>query len=517
MDSHSHPHSPPPAGQTRPGELQLADLVRFLARNVLAIAAVAVLCALGWGLFAQLTARPTFRTTASVVVAPPTTASTLRRPPLSVTAYKQLLESPSVIAATRDRLLQEGVLERGQPLRVGQELRSRLFFTQRERRQEVEAAPMIELTVEFPTAAGAARTANLWAEVFLAQVDVMRVAATLESVAVFEDLYPGAQKQLSALEREIEGATTSFDVQLRALEDSWGGQLAKHHQETLDLRLALDRETEALRKQLPAVGELGSVGVELEALQAAFRTLQELMSQQQNQVASAVAEERAVGERLEATPSSFELHKALPDEVLTRLDRPAGAATSALTEELNPVWLDLAQRLARSKVLVDLSGPRAEQQEKLAQAARAEIQRLSRELAAAEGELDLFEQGRASLREQQRLERDEGYARLLRERETSRSALQRAHETEVAELKRQIDAESQRVLELAKSYPQVSLARAQLAIPDVRLGSAAVAPDRPLPRRLVFEVMIAFVVGAFLGLALALVREVLRADREASA
>ena len=42
-------------------------------------------------------------------------SSSFRRAPLTVTAYKQLLDSPSIIAETRKRLVEEEVLAANAP------------------------------------------------------------------------------------------------------------------------------------------------------------------------------------------------------------------------------------------------------------------------------------------------------------------------------------------------------------------------------------------------------------------
>ncbi|MCB1035578.1 MAG: hypothetical protein KDD47_17280 [Acidobacteria bacterium] len=500
------------SSDVREDELRLADLIRFLLKGApLALLLAVLAAALYWG-FSWLTYRPTYEAAASLVVTPLSGSSSFRPAPLTVTSYKQLLDSPSIIAETRERLVSEKILSPGSPLRSGRELRSRLFFTQQGRRQERQAASMIELTSRSASAEAAARAANLWAQVFLERTEELVTSATLESLQAFEKVYPEAQSSLSELQREHDEVSNGFEAKLLDLQDRWSRRVTAYKQETLDKITAYEAETDRLVRESRLEGQRSLRVAELEALRQAYRDTQEKLADVDETIADSRAELETVKERMAVTSETLKLEKAPPDELLWQ-PRAADGSSTLRTEEVNPVWVELEQRLARVEIRLGILTPRRERLGSRAEQLEQQIQDLEASVQAMEGAQTRLASERAAGLHKLQLERESGESELVRRQNEEIAALERQSATEVAHLSRKISAETRRVKDLDKSYTEASMTRAQLELMDVRLSTAAVEPVRPEPRGINFKLALAAVLGVLAGYGATLVRQVLSTTR----
>ena len=499
--------------ETEEQELRLADLIHFLLRGAPLAALLAVVFAIAYWGFAHLTYKPTFEAAARLVITPLSDSSTFRRAPLTVTAYKQLLDSPSIIAETRERLVEEEVLPPKAALRSGRELRSRLFFTQQGRRQERQAASMIELTSRSGDAQAAARAANLWAEVFLSRMEELVTSATLESLQAFEEVYPKAQTRLSELQRDHDEVSNRFEGQLLELQARWSGRITAYRRETLDQLTAFEAETDRQQRQARLDGQRSLRIAELEALRQSFRDTQDKLTDVDENIADNEAESRILKQRLKATPKTLKLEKSPPDELLWRSEAlPEG--TTLVSEEVNPVWIELDQRMARVQIRLGIFGARQTRLKTRAEELRTQIRGLEEVLQAAEGNQTRLAAARASGLKKLELDRESQEKQLVRQQKEEIAALERQSATAVAHLNRQIAAENRRVRELDKSYTQASLARAQLELMDVRLSTAAVVPVRPEARGINFKLALAALFGGVAGYGASFIRRILTSARE---
>ncbi len=498
--------------EAREQELRLADLIHFLLRGAPLAILLAILFAVGYWALARLTYKPSYEAAASLVVTPLSDSSVFRRTPLTVTAYKQLLDSPSIIAETRERLVEENTLPPKAPLRSGRELRSRLFFTQQGRRQQQKAASMIELTSRSGSAEAAARAANLWAEVFLGRMEKLVTSATLESLQAFEEVYPKSQARLSELQRDHDKVSDQFESRLLELQARWSQRITAHKQATLDQVTAFEAETDLLQRQARLQGERSLYTAELEALRQAFRDTQDKFTVVDENLADNRAEAGVLKERLAATPKTLRLKKAPPDELLWQ-PKAVSEGAELITEEVNPVWVELDQRMARVEIRLGIFGARKERLEARSEELREQVRALEEILQAAEGHQTRLAAARESGLKKLELKREAEEKELVRRLKEEVAALEREGATSVAHLKRQIAAESRRVKELDKSYTQASLARAQLELMDVRLSIAAVVPVRPEPRGGRFALALAALFGGIVGYGVAFIRRILQSAR----
>lgn len=511
------PQSPSagPVTEAEEDRLHLADLIRFIVRGAPLAALLAVVFAVGYWGFARLTYQPVYEAASSLVVTPLSGTSAFRRAPLTVSAYKQLLDSPSIIAETRKRLVKEDILAPKAPLRSGRELRSRLFFTQQGRRQELQAASMIELRSRSNDAEAAAQAANLWAAVFLENMEELVTSATLESLQAFEQVYPLAQTRLSELQREHDKVSNGFEDRLLKLRDQWSRRTTEYEQTTLDRVTAYEAETDRLLREAHLKGQRSLRTAELEALRQAYRDAQDKLADVDENIADARSELAVLESRLASTPQTLRLEKAPPDEVLWQAPESAGGS-KLITEEVNPVWVDLDQRLARVQIRLGIFVPRRERLQVRAKELGTQIQGIEEQLQGAEGEQTRLAAERSAGLEKLRLQREHGEQELKRRQDEEVAALERQGATEVAHLSRRIAAETRRVKELDKSYTDASMARAQLELMDVRLSTAAVVPVRPEPRGISFKLALAALLGGLTGYGVTFLRQILRGARERS-
>jgi uncharacterized protein involved in exopolysaccharide biosynthesis len=89
-------------------------------------------------------------------------------------------------------------------------------------------------------------------------------------------------------------------------------------------------------------------------------------------------------------------------------------------------------------------------------------------------------------------------------------ALRHAYRRDISRLNREIEIATEHLDDVADTYEESKLARAELQSQDGTVGILpAVPPRQPLPRRLLLRLVIAVVLGLCLGLVVAGVRELL--------
>ena len=291
-----------PAQDRPPRELRPIYVARFLRHNLPMILLAGLAFATLFWLFARLTGEPVYRSACSLIITPGTEQSSFRQAPLSVTAYKQMLGSGALISQVKQRLVEEGVLQPSDPLRLGQELRSRIYLANTNKGQAAAGAPLLELISLGKTAEAAARAANLWAEVFLEQNRAMVVSSTTEAIEIFEKLYPEAKEKLQALELQELQLAAEAGASLTSLQDRASAERSRHEQETLRLYSEYNSESKRLGSELKASQLRPQQKARQKALEQAFQRLQENLAKLDDRLASAEAESLAVRRRLERTP-----------------------------------------------------------------------------------------------------------------------------------------------------------------------------------------------------------------------
>lgn len=489
-------------------EVALGEVVRFFVRSLPLIAVAAVVVAVLYLVYSELTYSPVYRTSATLIVTPPSRSAEFRRSPLTVPAYKQLLDSPTVVAQARQQLIDEGVLEPDDRLRAGRELRSKLFFSRNDRRQ-TEVAPMIELSVAGGDPEGVARITNVWGLVFVEEVRQMMETNTREAIEVVETLYPASERRLLDLEKKKEETYVDYSRRISGTWTSWGEKMAAHDQKTLEMEADHDAATAKKAAEVADENRRLTRTAELEAMTIAYQELQVTAARQQEELARAQAEVAAVSKRLETTPVFLERGEEEGERAPVRLE--AGTVLVTPGDELNPVYVELDRRLADAQVRVATLTAQQERTSLRLAEMDAAIQALDSGLRGGEVSLEnLLERRQAEWR-MLRVQREEERAELERQRDRLIEALRFERDAVIAGINREIELETKRANELNVSFTDAALAKAQLDIPDVRFGSRAVPPPDPEPRQRAFKTAVALLVGGILGFALAILRRSLKA------
>jgi len=472
-------HTPFP--EPRPLDASLAEVLRFLRRNLVLVLCCAVFAGTMTALALLFLVAPSYEAAATLVVAPPTFKSELKPPALSVQGYQRILESDAVIAETHQHLVDDGVLESGGDLRLGRDLKTRIFVSRRA--EETALAPVIEAVGYGRSADRAAAIANTWSRVFLERSRSLLIDNVTPTLKLIEDQYHAEREKLQALNQEWRKTATEYQERVDALATTWDKKLVDARKETEDLVAGYHTDT---RRALQALVDERRVTDQVddpELSKNLQRTILKILS---------------LRILLAQAPRFLVLEKAVSDDVLWQaiaFSRTQGFDLSPVlgqrlvTQEANPIHDDLVLRLNDVELeLEDLSPP--DQQE---------IQALSGELETAQIERQA---GLAKLI----AGRDLAVDTLKKQRRRELEALQQERNIALATLDQDIQNQQDLYTKLASSFNEVTLARASNGSQDVRLGTPAVAPSAP-ERRVLFKTVVAAAMGALVGLLLALVRE----------
>lgn len=485
----------------------LADLVRFFARQWWVMAG----CALAVGLavfgFFAFVLPDHYEASATLVVVPPRFSSDLKPEALTVQGYQRLLESDAVIGETVRRLIEQGVLHEGQGLTLGEQLSSRIFVSRRS--EATSLAPVIEAQGRSRDPDVAATIANTWSEVFLDRLGALISGSVLPSLEFINERYTVQLKEVEGLEQQHVAVADDFDSRYGELMRRWDGKIE-------DLKALWEGKAVAYRQETEA---------KTAAYQAQTRTVfQDLVRQQGTTELDQVEAPETTGvheilqqvitlrTHLAQTSPVVVLEKSISDDALwlslaANVDEgplPSGSDFGLRTQESNPLYSELSLRLSEAETRLD---------------SRVGNSEVRLRIASLLSRLEALQRERSSGLSGLRLERAAGLAEIRRraemalddaERQRTREAndLERRRAAALAELNRELEHAKSLFDELASNYNQATLARESQDLEDVRLGSPAVPPLSPVPPRLMLKSLVGFLTGAFLGLLLAVMREV---------
>lgn len=499
--------------------LSLTDAFLFFRRNILLILGMTVVFLVGTFVVLTLLFPAVYEATATLIVTPPTFSSALKPPPLTVQGYQRLLESDKVVAQTRERLAEKGILEATAPLRIGKELESRIFVSRRA--EETALAPIIETTARSQSPENAAVIANTWVNVFLdrmAELNEDRTSPTIDFIGEqfsreAEDLHRLEEIEVETqneFQQTIDEAISRWDRTLSEAAMEWDRKLVGYEKETEDLlasrqiqtrasieSTALERATEIRGVSLGDATEVD----ELEELKDVNDTIFEIIS---------------LRIQLAQTPQYHILEKAISDEALWQTITLSQApllelqdatdlgilSRTMLTQEINPVYSELLLRLAGTELKIQ--GLRPGEREEVRQFS-AELEELQRLKGAA---LSKLLADRAMGLEEMHQSKSLRLMNLRRSKEEAVDALRRQRDMRLAQIRREIKSQSSLVDKLAEVNEQARTARAEQSLSSIDLSSAAVTPAEPQPRGRLMKSVLGGVFGMLVGLFLALTKEV---------
>lgn len=503
----------PKTVKSEPG-ISLEEAIRFLIRNWAYMAVPAVVTAAFTVLIVYLFIPRSYEASAVLVIAEPRFTSELKPPVLSVQAYQNLLGSDAVIAEARQRLQAKGQLDKSDPLRLGEELETKIFVSRRA--EETSLAPMIQLVATGRTPDQAAAMANTWATVFLERIRELTGDSTTTTVRFIDGQYPQTLDRLAHLEDERKIQQNESQQRYNFAANRWEEKISTYKRESIDLLSAYRAETRRLLEEFMSQRTLETRRVQLATMRKAYGDVQaelgrvDLEAKQKNLLLEAARSQ------LKDTPELVTLRKAMTDDALWQEVNQAPTAPpewdklrerALQSEVVNPVHTELTSRLLQLEMEVNALVPRKQQLTEELAAMAEDLKEKEISLRTDEARLEKLQQ-----------ERDAGLAKLQEEREFQMILFNRGRQQDLDTLKRQGDSELARIErniaqqkglfdELMRSYNQAVLAKAQDKTEDIRLGAQAVEPEQATPRKLSLFTLLAGLVGGISGLFYLLIRD----------
>src|SRR5437016_452392 len=200
--------SPPPPSSYDTDELSLVQLVRFFLRHWPFICGMALAAGFTAAFYMALSVPRIYEASATLVIVSPQLSSGLKPPTLTMQGYQKLLESDAVLADTKKRLVQQGVLLEKDALHLRGNVETRIFVSAQS--ETTSLAPMLQTVARGKSSEQAAAIANTWAQVFLERIHELMVGTTSAAVQFIEAQYPQAQDQLTQTESERNSEANKF-------------------------------------------------------------------------------------------------------------------------------------------------------------------------------------------------------------------------------------------------------------------------------------------------------------------
>jgi capsular polysaccharide biosynthesis protein len=497
------------------GEVTFAEIVAFFSRNWKLIFGAALGVGLVTAAIVLLFIAHAFEAAATLVVIPSKFASELKPSILTVQGYRTLLESDAIIAETKRRLVEKGVLKPSDSLTLGRNIETRIFVSRRV--DEAPLAPMLQAVARDNTAEAAATIANTWAQVFVERTRELMAGTTSSTVQFIDAQYPIARDRTTQLEDERVTAVNGLQKRFDDAATGWDARVTAFKNETADLVGAYKAETQGLIEEFRSTHNLETRKLQLDALRKAYSDLQGAQAQVSAQLQEKQLQLDATKKQLAATPQFVTLRKAITDDALWRAvegGRDAPPNWKALqdraleTQELDPVYTELARRVAQLESDVNALTPRAAQLAERLGEISAEAAKMDLSVSTDESALEKLSQERDAGLAKLREDRTNRVTELMRERQADLDAIKREWDTKTAQMDRDIAQQRDLLAELTKNYNQAALAKGQQGMEDVRIGAPAAPPDHPLARGGVVKTLVGLFVGGCLGIGVALVREV---------
>jgi uncharacterized protein involved in exopolysaccharide biosynthesis len=391
-----------------------------------------------------------YRAEATVFLTPPTYATTLRPPVMAVEAYAELAETEHILDKV-DGVLREkhpnlfaGGAEPGERRLASYEAR-----LSASREPQKPYLPLVGLTATASTPEKAQAAANVWADVLVTEGSRLSEAGKSNAANFILQEYPKVERALVVSERALQDLLAKQAQELAALKSEVGVSLRTAQLESYEWMVVQQEDA------------LAAARTRLDRLRPSVAQLER---------------------ELKATPQHFVVNKAITDEALWSTKTqgtPAGGALdkSALqTQEINPVFVSLSQRLAEERVNLNALEPQIASLEKQIASTRQQVVEIRRALLDGERRI---------------------------------ADMERRHDVEAAGLEREVETSRTAFDKIAGKIGEARLARSE-PDNDLKLGAYAGLPMTPSgPRRSVIAAsatMAAFVLCALAVLALAFLR-----------
>lgn len=493
--------------------IHFPDLVHFLRRQWKVIMLAALVAGLLTFVVAVFLIPKTFQASATLTITPPRISSELKPQPMSIQGYQRLLESDAVVGETIRRLIEAGEVREatGKKLKVGDELHSRIYVSQR---VETTLAPILEVIARGSTAEKAATIANTWADVFLERAHRLQIENTTANIAIVDSQYYKSYDDTLAIDNErlaihedhqtrLAEATIRWRRTLDAAYLKWDHKLLELREKTEDTIAAFQLDTRSRLEDFVRSQGLAVTSDSLSESRAEFTA--------DRQTENLLLRTLSLRIQLAQSVQFVTLEKAISNDALWQAtvisqnqssDIEPLSIPKLLTQEINPVYTDLAMRLSEVEfALEDLPPPGRETARQIA----AGIERIQRQRSS---DLTKLFANLALAREEMLQERSREIEQLRLEREREIDNMTRKFNANIQQIDRRLDQSRNLLAEMALRYNQAEIARGIQDLADVRIAAQAVPPLEPRSSRVLLKLVIGVFLGALTGVLIALVTEV---------
>ncbi|MGH8637366.1 MAG: Wzz/FepE/Etk N-terminal domain-containing protein [Burkholderiales bacterium] len=406
-----------------PGRFDLRAYVQLLWRNRVVLVGVTLLAAV-LAVFVSFLMPRQYRAEATVFLTPPTYTTTLRPPVMAVEAYAQFAETQHILD-TVDTELRRKHPQLFPAVRQTEGDRLATFAARLSASREPQKPylPLVGLTATADTPEQAQAAANVWADVLVLEGSKLSEVGKSNASNFILHQYPKIQQALVESEKALQDLFATQARELAELQTEVGVSLLKSQLESSEWMVVQQEDA------------LAAARTRLERLRPLVRQLEQ---------------------EVKDTPQNFVVNKAITDEALwnaqSQTSRSSGAlGDSALqTEEVNPVYVSLGQRLAEERVNLNALEP---------------------QIASLEKQLGSTRRHAVEVR------------RALLDGERRIADMQRRHEVEAAQLERAVDTARSAFDKIAEVVGEARLAQSE-PDKDLKLGAYAGLPSAPSgPRR----------------------------------
>ncbi len=498
-------------------ELTLVDIVAFFRRNAIVIFGLALGAAIIVAAVVLLFIPHTYEASATLAIVPPRFSSELKPGTLTVQGYQTLLESDAVIAETKRRLVEKGLLRRRDRFGLGNGLETRIFVSRRA--EEINLAPMLQVVAVGDSPEQAAAIANTWAQVFMERVADLMAGTTSSTVKFIDSQYPLARDTLTRLEDGRVTAANSYEKRTDDATSAWDAKLVAYRARSADLVAAYQSETRKLVEEYQSQRNLATRKLQLESLQNAYGALQDEQARTNSMLQQKQLQVEALRRQMAQTPQFLTLRKAITNDALWQAVAKAKDETpdwkalqdrSLQTQEVNPVFTMIATNISQAETDYNALVPRASQlEERLGEISKT-LKDADSGIRTDNAGLEKLEKERDAGLAKLQDERANGLAELTRDRQQELDAIKREGDAALGSMDRDIGQQRDLFADLAKRANQALLAKAETNVEDVRLGAPAVPPDEPRRRGGVKMTLIALIAGGVLGIGVSMIREASR-------
>ncbi len=502
------------ASSTGPAISTLGDAARFLVRHFRLVLGLSMTAGVLTAVLTILLVPKKYEGTATLVLISPKISSDLKPATLTIQGYQRLLESDAIIEETRRKLIEKGILTGESQFRMRDDLETRIFVSKFS--ETTTLAPMIQAVVRGRTPESAASCANIWAEVFLHRVHELMAGSTSTQVQFVDEQYPKSQERLKKSENERMSSAADFHRRLNELTKMWDEKILRMKNETTDMLTLHEAQTKTVINEFQAAHGMETRRSQLDAIRRSLVDLQLEETQINAQVQKNKLQLETARKTLAESSPFVTVRKAITDEALWRAlvasegkepDWKQLQEKSLATQELNPIYQELASRVHRLELDEKSIGPRTKLLEDELVRIASSIKVGDVALRAEEAKLNQLSQERESGYEKLRDKRKNDLADLMNEKQRYIAALTMERDLHLAQLDRGIAQERELNTELAKNFNQALLAKAQQSVEDMRLGAPAVPVDRALARGVVLGAGVAAALGTLLATLIAWYRE----------